>query len=111
MAFFLGPRALQIEPPAENAPLAGSPSVLPVCMIIILDFMVMMGYATLLPSWVSQYSDSPAALAYVMTASNTAMVIGIFVLGRSDIFSQPQLETEQWKYYFSCDCFEALGSP
>merc|ERR1719387_421955 len=44
--------------------------------------MVMMGYATLLPSWVSQYSDSPAALAYIMTASNTAMVIGIFVLGR-----------------------------
>merc|ERR1719316_107479 len=60
----------------------GPPSVLPVCLIIMLDLTAMTAYMTLLPSWVLRYTESPHALAFMMAVGNIAIMIGMIVLGK-----------------------------
>lgn len=58
-----------------------SPSVVPVCLIIILDTTVVFTYLALMPSWVAKYSEDAAALAWMASGGNISLMIGMVALG------------------------------
>ena len=58
-----------------------SPSVVPVCLIILLDTTVVFAYLALMPSWVAKYSEDAAALAWMASGGNISLMIGMVALG------------------------------